>query len=123
MPSDHAPEGCPPLPSSEPGDGAVVGEVAAGWHRISGAAAARRLSVDPDRGLSSAEAADRTERFGANRLAAPPRRPAWLRFLGMFNDLLVYILIGAAVVSAAVGDLKDPIVIGIVLLINAVLGY
>ena len=123
MPSDHAPEGCPPLPSSEPGDGAVVGEVAAGWHRISGAAAARRLSVDPDRGLSSAEAADRTERFGANRLAAPLRRPAWLRFLGMFNDLLVYILIGAAVVSAAVGDLKDPIVIGIVLLINAVLGY
>ena len=113
MPSDPAPEGSPPLSSSEPSDGAVVGEVTADWHRISGAAAARRLSVDPDRGLSSAEAADRTERFGANRLAAPPRRPAWLRFLGMFNDLLVYILLGAAVVSAAVGDLKDPIVIGI----------
>ena len=54
------------------------------------------------------------------------RRPvgrAWLRFLDQFNDLLIYILLGAALLSAAVGDLKDPIVIGIVLSINAVLGY
>ena len=89
MPSDPAPEGSPRLspspgpashpashPATDPGDG-VDGAVAPpDWHRISGAAAARRLSVDPEQGLSSAEATDRTERFGANRLAAPPRRPA-----------------------------------------------
>ncbi len=93
------------------------------WYRISGHAATERLEVEPSRGLSSSEVAERTERYGLNELAEAPKRPAWLRFLDQFNDLLVFILIGAAVVSAAVGDLKDPIVIAVVLLINAVLGY
>jgi len=93
------------------------------WYRIAGVAVAGRLGVDAARGLSAAEVAERTERYGPNRLAEAPRRPAWLRFLDKFNDLLVFILIGAAVISAAVGDLKDPIVIAVVLLINAVLGY
>ncbi|UDY35430.1 cation-translocating P-type ATPase [Dermatobacter hominis] len=93
------------------------------WYRISGHAVAERLGVDPSVGLSAAEVAERVERYGTNELAEAPRRPAWLRFVDQFNDLLVFILIGAAVVSAAVGDLKDPIVIAIVLLINAVLGY
>ena len=93
------------------------------WYRISGHAATERLWVEPSRCLSSSEVAERTERYGLNELAEAPKRPAWLRFLDQFNDLLVFILIGAAVVSAAVGDLKDPIVIAIVLLINAVLGY
>jgi Ca2+-transporting ATPase len=101
---------------TEPGEGVP-------WYRISGRAAAERLGVDPSVGLSADEVAERRERHGSNELAEAPRRPGWLRFLDQFNDLLVFILIGAAVVSAAVGDLKDPIVIAIVLLINAVLGY
>ena len=93
------------------------------WFRIPASDAAARLEVDPTVGLDAAEVVARVERFGPNQLAEAPRRPAWLRFLDQFNDMLVFILIGAAVLSAAVGDLKDPIVIGIVLLINAVLGY
>ena len=84
---------------------------------------AERLDVDPSAGLNAASVSERAERFGRNELAEPPRRPAWLRFLSMFNDVLVYILIAAAVISAAVGDLKDPIVIAVVLVINAVLGF
>ena len=86
-------------------------------------AVASLLGVDPATGLSASDVAERTERFGLNQLAEAPRRPSWLRFLDQFNNVLVYILIGAAAVSAAVGDLKDPIVIGVVLLINAILGY
>ncbi|MFZ4517838.1 MAG: cation-translocating P-type ATPase [Microthrixaceae bacterium] len=82
-----------------------------------------RLGVDVATGLSADEVRRRTEEYGLNELAEAPRRAAWLRFLDQFNNLLVYILIGAAVLSAAVGDLKDPIVIAIVLLINAVLGF
>ncbi len=93
------------------------------WFRLSGAGAAERLDVDPSTGLSTSSVSERVERYGRNELAEAPRRPAWLRFLSMFNDVLVFILIGAAVISAAVGDLKDPIVIAIVLIINAVLGY
>ncbi len=98
-------------------------EDATPWYRISGAGVARRLDVDPVSGLDAAAVAARIDRYGPNRLEAAPRRPAWLRFLDKFNDLLVFILIGAAVISAAVGDLKDPIVIAVVLVINAVLGY
>jgi Ca2+-transporting ATPase len=93
------------------------------WHRLPGSEVVRRLGVDVTRGLATAEVASRRERVGANELAQPPRRPAWLRFVDQFNDLLVFILIGAGVLSAAVGDLKDPIVIAVVLVINAVLGY
>jgi Ca2+-transporting ATPase len=95
----------------------------ADWFRLSTGAVAERLGVDPLQGLSSSEVEQRLERFGPNQLAEVPRRPAWRRFLDQFRDLMVYILLGAAIVSAAVGDLKDPIVIGIVLLVNAVMGF
>lgn len=93
------------------------------WFRLTADEAARRLDVVRETGLDAAQVDVRRERFGRNELVEARRRPAWLRFVDQFNDVLVFILIGAAVVSAAVGDVKDPIVIAIVLLINAVLGY
>ena len=93
------------------------------WFRLGANDVADRLGVDPLLGLSAAQVEARSEAFGLNELAETPRRPAILRFIDQFRDLMVYILIGAAVVSAAVGDYKDPIVIGIVLLINAVMGF
>jgi Ca2+-transporting ATPase len=93
------------------------------WYRLSADDVAERLEVDPARGLSGAEARSRAAELGPNRLAEAPRRPAWLRFVDQFRNVLVYILVGAAVLSAAVGDMKDPIVILVVLLVNAVLGY
>ena len=93
------------------------------WYQLSAADAALRLDVDPSRGLSGADAARRAAEVGPNRLREAPRRPAWLRFLDQFRNVLTYILIGAALLSAAVGDLKDPVVILVVLVVNAVLGY
>ena len=93
------------------------------WFRRSVAETAAALAVDPAVGLSEAEAARRLEEHGRNELDEVPRRAAWKRFLDQFNDLLIFVLLGAAVVAAAVGDLKDPIVIGVVLLINATMGF
>ena len=93
------------------------------WFRPTSAEVARDLDVNPVDGLSSDEVARRLEVHGRNELAEPPRRPGWLKFLDQFRNLLVYVLLGAAVLSAAVGDFKDPVIILIVLLINAVLGY
>lgn len=93
------------------------------WYEMDAAAVAQRLGVDPAVGLDEAEVESRRAEHGPNALEEASRRPAWLRFLDQFNDTLVFILIGAAVLSALVGDLKDPIVIGVVLLINAVLGF
>ncbi|CAB4801101.1 unannotated protein [freshwater metagenome] len=93
------------------------------WFRLSTEQVTEQLQVDPFFGLNSQAVATQRDLYGPNELTDPPRTPAWKRFLAQFRNLMVYILIGAAVVSAAVGDYKDPIVIGIVLLINAVMGF
>jgi P-type Ca2+ transporter type 2C len=107
-----------PAPSTPPN-----GDEPLEWFRLSVADASVALGVDPTSGLPDDEVERRREQYGPNELAEQPRRPAWKRFADQFRDLLVYILLGAAVVAAAVGDLKDPIVIGIVLLINAIMGF
>jgi len=74
-------------------------------------------------GLDAADAAARLEIAGPNRLPEPARKPAVLRFLAHFNDTLIYILLGAAVIKALMGDWLDFWVIMVVAIINAVIGY
>ena len=81
------------------------------------------LGVSPAVGLPSDAAADRLAEHGRNELAAaPPRRPLSI-FLDQFRNPLVLILMGAAVLAGLVGDLKDTVVIAVVLLLNALLGF
>ena len=75
-------------------------------------------------GLTSAEAAKRLAEFGPNALAAAEVIPAWKKFLAQFKDLLILILIGAAVVSFIVsGELKTPLVVLVVVVFNAIIGF
>ncbi len=93
-------------------------------HRISGSDVAARLEVDPQRGLDSAEVVRRRELHGRNELAEAARTPAWKRLLAQFSDLLILILIAAAVVAYVVsGELKTPLVVLIVVVLNAVIGF
>ncbi|ALT80707.1 ATPase [Streptococcus gallolyticus] len=73
-------------------------------------------------GLSSQEAAKRKERYGANELKEADRPSALQIFIDQFKDLIVIILIVAALISGATGDLKSTIVIIAVLILNAILG-
>jgi Ca2+-transporting ATPase len=93
------------------------------WHVLTAREAAGMLQVDPQQGLSFTEADKRLAYYGPNRLAEPPPRPVWLRWLDQFKSLLILILILAAGVAAVVGDLKDTAVILVVVLFNAVLGF
>jgi P-type Ca2+ transporter type 2C len=93
------------------------------WHASPPEDVVRQLASDVGQGLGTAEAARRLAAHGPNRLAEKPPRPAWLKFLDQFKSLLVIILLGAAVLAGAIGDLKDAIVIGIVVLLNATLGF
>ena len=88
------------------------------------AAAARRPPGPAGAAGPPAEAAPaRLASHGRNELAeAPPRRPVLL-FLDQFRNPLVLILVGAAVLAGLVGDLKDTVVIAVVLLLNAILGW
>lgn len=85
---------------------------------------AERLDADLAAGIDPDEAASRLERHGPNRLAEPPGRPAWKRLAAQFTDLLILILIGAAVVSFVINrELKTPIVVLLVVVLNAVIGF
>ncbi|MGW2237448.1 cation-translocating P-type ATPase [Streptomyces sp. NPDC001759] len=92
-------------------------------HRRAADEVAGRLGVDPATGLTTADAERRADTWGANELAEPARRPQWLRLLDQFRSFLIGILIAAAVVAGIIGDIRDAVVIAIVLLINATLGY
>ncbi|HQT35097.1 MAG TPA: cation-transporting P-type ATPase [Thiobacillus sp.] len=70
------------------------------------------------KGLTDAEARQRLERHSRNRLREKPPRPAWMKFLVQFKDLLVIVLLGAAVLAGAIGDIKDAVVILIVVVFN-----
>ncbi len=83
----------------------------------------RRLGVDSDLGLDPVVAAQRLAEYGPNRLPATPGRSAWRRFVDQFRSVLVAILAGAALVAAALGDVKDAAIIAVVLVLNAGLGY
>jgi P-type Ca2+ transporter type 2C len=74
-------------------------------------------------GLTAAQAQQRLARHGPNRLREKPPRPAWLKFFDQFKNLLVLVLIGAAVLAAAIGHTKDAVVILVVVMLNAGLGF
>jgi calcium-translocating P-type ATPase len=84
---------------------------------------ADELGVDLERGLDSAEAARRLTVDGPNALSRP-RRPRYLRIAAsQVVDPLVALLVAAAVVSAAIGEGLEAVVIGAIVLLNAVLGF
>jgi magnesium-transporting ATPase (P-type) len=74
-------------------------------------------------GLTGAEAESRLQVVGANVLPEAARVPAWRRFLGHFNDTLIYILLAAAAIKAIMADWLDFWVIMAVAIINAVIGF
>jgi Ca2+-transporting ATPase len=94
------------------------------WHAVRAADAARELDVDPSAGLSTAEAARRLEQHGPNLLAEAAREPRWRAFLRQFRDVLILILLVAAVVSLVVTrEWETPVVIVLVVLLNATIGF
>lgn len=93
-------------------------------YRLDGAEVASALGVDPQVGVTDQDAIARMERFGRNELAEAARTPGWKRFLGQFTDTLIIILLIAAVVSFVVsGELKTPIVVLVVVFVNAIIGF
>jgi Ca2+-transporting ATPase len=86
-------------------------------------AVAASLSVDPADGLDKAEATIRLANHGLNQLVGKLPRPAWLKFFDQFRNFLVIVLLGAAGLAGSVGDIKDAVIIGIVVLFNATLGF
>ena len=92
------------------------------WHTLEGKAALTSLKSNQQQGLSGAEAAQRLEQYGPNALSEGKKKTVIQVFLEQFKDLMVMILIAAALISLATGEAESTIVIFAVLILNAVLG-
>ena len=82
----------------------------------------KELNSDPITGLSQDETELRKEKFGLNQLISKKPKTILAMFLAQLNDILIYILLAAAVISALLGETSDAIIIGVVIIINATVG-
>ncbi len=75
------------------------------------------------RGLSTREAEKRIKTYGLNELKHKKKKSPALIFLSQFNDFLVWVLMGATIISGFIGDKADAITILIIVIVNAILGF
>ncbi len=93
------------------------------WHQLDCAEAARVSGASLASGLSEQEAQDRIARYGRNELAQPKKRPAWRMLLAQFQDFMILMLLAAALLSGAIGELADSLAIVAILVVNATIGF
>src|SRR5580692_8288489 len=93
------------------------------WHAVPADEVVQRLRTDPAKGLDVAEAAQRLTKYGPNRLPEGKKQSAVMRFLLQFNNVLVYVLLGAGFVKLMVGLWLDAAIILGVVVINGLLGF
>ena len=83
---------------------------------------AKELNTDLKQGLSAKEAQEKLAQVGPNALVEGKKKSTFQVFLEQFKDLMVIILIIAAIISAFTGSLESTLVIIVVLILNAILG-
>ncbi len=118
-------EGKKPLADKAPpaGEAGKISATDKVWHNLPADEVARTLNVTLSTGLSADEVAKRQKESGPNRVAARRGTPLWRKFLQQFNQPLVYILLVAVAVTAALGEWADAAVIFVIVLFNAVVGF
>ncbi|HEX6387039.1 MAG TPA: cation-translocating P-type ATPase [Anaerolineae bacterium] len=93
------------------------------WYQLDTKEVIQKLHTDPEQGLSSAEAQHRLEQYGYNELIERGVKSPWLILWDQLREVMVVILIIAAIVSAFLGDVRDVIVIMAIVVLNAALGF
>ena len=92
------------------------------WFTQSKEEALQAQVVNPATGLSKEEALIRLERHGRNELKGKPKKSLLALFLAQLQDLLIYVLLGAAAITTFIGHYVDAIIILSVVILNAVIG-
>jgi magnesium-transporting ATPase (P-type) len=95
----------------------------AAWHAVSAAEVVKRLATNGEKGLDAAEASTRLQKYGPNRLPEGKKRGPFMRFLAQFNNILVYVLLGAGFTKLMLNLWVDAGIIFGVVVLNALLGF
>ncbi|MDD4834146.1 MAG: cation-translocating P-type ATPase [Lutispora sp.] len=92
------------------------------WFSKSKEEVLKELDVNSDVGLTTEEAKARLDKYGENKLKGKPKKSLVSLFFTQLKDMLIYVLLGAAVITIAIGEYVDAIIILLVVILNAVIG-
>lgn len=81
------------------------------------------LNVNPEKGLTSEECKKKLAEEGPNKLPEPKKISPLALFLRQFASFMIYLLLGASVLAVILKDYKDAALIGIVVIVNAFIGF
>jgi magnesium-transporting ATPase (P-type) len=93
------------------------------WHAVAVDDVVKRFATDIGKGLEADEAAKRLQKYGPNRLPEGKKRGPFMRFLSQFNNILVYVLLGAGFTKLMLNLWVDAAIIFGVVILNALLGF
>ncbi|MDX3774256.1 cation-transporting P-type ATPase [Chromatiaceae bacterium AAb-1] len=100
-----------------------TGNTSVQWYKLAADECCKQLESHPQQGLAALQITARQTLHGKNSLPAAAATPGWLRFLRQFNNLLIMVLLAAAIITAVIGEWLDMTVILAVILANASIGF
>src|SRR3989344_7332951 len=92
------------------------------YYKINSDEALKQLSSSLD-GLTNEEAKSRLEKYGKNQIVLKTDISIFKLLLEQFNDFVIWILLGAVIISGVSGEYVDMVVILVILILNAVIGF
>lgn len=92
------------------------------WHQFKTEEIVDRMKSRPE-GLKAEEVEERLSQYGPNELKEKKKRSPFMMLLDQFNDFMIIVLIVAAIISGALGELTDTIAILVIVILNAIIGF
>ena len=92
------------------------------WFSKSQEEVLKELHVNPATGLTKEEAKARLEKYGENKLKGKAKKSLISLFFAQLKDMLIYVLLGASVITIVIGEYVDAVIILLVVVLNAVIG-
>ena len=93
------------------------------WHSLAVDEVVQKLETSPEQGLDSKNAESRLEQYGSNKLPVKEKRGPLVRFLLQFHNVLIYLLLAAAVIAGALGEWVETAVIMAVVIVNVLVSF
>lgn len=93
------------------------------WHSMEVDQVVKELNTDPHKGLTEEEVKSRIEKYGYNELSQEKKTSLFIIFINQFKNILIIILLIAIGLSAMLGEVVDAIIIGVIVVFCAVLGF
>jgi len=99
-----------------------VKEVSISWHSMNNTDVLQELETLPETGLTTEKVKARQEKYGPNELTEAPPTTFWEMLWAQINSFVIYMLIGAAIISALLSDYTEAAAIMAIVILNAIMG-